>query len=774
MSATPSKKTQPNPRVVVVLGMHRSGTSALMGAFHKLGLRLGDQLLPERDDNRTGFWESKAVVTFNQSLNQALNRTWHEIVPMPDGWWKRPEFKGALPKLQKLLVSETEASGLWGMKDPRTCRSLPIWQKAFQKAALKPVYCLTLRHPAEVAASLEKRDGFGHAKSLLLWLDHVLSADWHTRKSPRIWIHYPDLLQNPIGVIESASESLGLPWSKLSQAQAETLKAFLKPSLRNHKAVAEGTFVTPLAELCQGLYEKLRSAPESKETRQALSKARREWRNAAGLFSSWVTDQNQAFDSVHQEIQAARNSHMARDQMDSSRIEHIDAQQKALNRLEAELLSNQEKQATMAESLEAQVREAAQAREHIESLVTQIQIAKSVHDDQLEQIQTARQSHEQKDQQLDEARRNIAELQSQIETAVRVHEDKERQIESARGNMALLERQIDDAREVIADKDREIERARGIIADKDLEIERAREVIAEKDREIDRAREGFVSLQEQIQHARDIQANLAKEIEAAKTVIQSQSQELAQARWLADEARKEIDQARENIEILCGDIEVARDGHRIKDGQIAEAQTLLDTLLADLTIAKEGHDIKDQQLDQARAHIAALQSQVAAAQQLHSNKDEQIQVAQRQIGQLKAEMVQKTERLEALAEHGEVSASITGNPYPEGFVPIQALTQAQAIIAGQAEEIEIARQVHDQKMAEIDYARQVHDEMANRLEEARNNIANLANQIERAHQAHQARDQIEAELRRQLYELRHPAPAKHHASDPTLRPQTES
>jgi len=748
MSATQSKPASARTTVLVVLGMHRSGTSALMGAFHKLGLDLGSQLLPEQDDNRTGFWENQALVSFNQSIHASLNRTWHDVSPLPDSWWKTREISAKLPELVTLLKNEFGDSKTWGMKDPRTCRLLPIWQKGFKKAGLEPVYCLTLRHPLEVAASLKKRDGFGQEKGLLLWLDHVLTADWHTRKCARLWIHFPDLLQNPKDVVEGISKSLHLPWTQLSQSQQGILKDFLNPSLRNHKAVTNQASVSQLAETCIDLYEKLKDCPEEDGTRKAMQKAWREWRKATGFFAGWIDDQKQSFELAQAEIQAARNSHLARDQMDSSRLALIEKQRLELETLSTQLASSQKEVAQQATELEAREQEIVAAKNHVDKLVKEIQVAKSIHDDQCSQLQTAREAHAQKDHQLDQARQNIAILQSQVETAARIHDEKELQIDSARKNMALLEQQVTIARDAIANKDQQIEQAR----------------------------EGFTFLQDQIHHAREIQDTLAKELEETKATVARQTQELAQARDRANLAREEIDQARQNIDSLCREIEIAREAHRAKDRQIEEARSHLNALLKDLTIAKEGHDVKDRQLDEARQNMASLQEQIEIARQGHLSKDEQLEHSRQLLEQLQSELERERRQRAALQkDFGTQFAEAQLKGESQEREAVQALAEARSIMASQAKEIEVARQVHDQKMAEIERASQVHDQMALRLEEARDNMKVLAEQIEQARQAHAARDQIEAELRRQIFELQKtPKASKRSGSDTTLRPQTES
>ena len=50
---------------LVVLGMHRSGTSAFTGILEILGLNLGTKMLETQEDNPKGFFENKYVVLAN-------------------------------------------------------------------------------------------------------------------------------------------------------------------------------------------------------------------------------------------------------------------------------------------------------------------------------------------------------------------------------------------------------------------------------------------------------------------------------------------------------------------------------------------------------------------------------------------------------------------------------------------------------------------------------------------------------------------------------------
>jgi len=65
-----------NKDAVLVLGMHRSGTSAIMRGLKAIGVQLGDHLAEPAEDNIRGFWEDKEVIAFNEKLLNILGSRW--------------------------------------------------------------------------------------------------------------------------------------------------------------------------------------------------------------------------------------------------------------------------------------------------------------------------------------------------------------------------------------------------------------------------------------------------------------------------------------------------------------------------------------------------------------------------------------------------------------------------------------------------------------------------------------------------------------------------
>jgi len=63
------------------------------------------------------------------------------------------------------------------IKDPRICRLVPLWTSVLERIGVEAVFLIAFRNPIEVAESLKVRDGFHPAKSLLMWLRHVIDAE---------------------------------------------------------------------------------------------------------------------------------------------------------------------------------------------------------------------------------------------------------------------------------------------------------------------------------------------------------------------------------------------------------------------------------------------------------------------------------------------------------------------------------------------------------------------------------------------------------------------
>jgi GT2 family glycosyltransferase len=223
---------------VVVLGMHRSGTSALAGMLHHLGVALGERLMAASPDNPRGYWEHADIVDIDHRLMATLGWAWDDIRPLPAGFEQEKAAQAARRELTAILRRDFAGVGLWGLKDPRLCRLMPLWTALFTDLRVEPRYLLALRHPLDVVASLNARDGMSPERAGLLWLGHVIDAERATRGKQRVIVHYEDLVGESgwRGVAVRIAGEFGIAWPSASAAAEAAIDDFLAPELRRRRA----------------------------------------------------------------------------------------------------------------------------------------------------------------------------------------------------------------------------------------------------------------------------------------------------------------------------------------------------------------------------------------------------------------------------------------------------------------------------------------------------------------------------------------------------------
>ncbi len=246
-------------RAILVLGMHRSGTSAVTGALRLLGVELGSELMQPGPDNPKGFWEHAGVVAIHDRLLASLGRSWNDPRPLPADWLQSGAAKAAAKDLEALLRAEFADCALWAVKDPRACRLLPLWWPVLERLGVEPAALFVLRHPREVADSLVARNDWPPGLSRLLWIEHLLDAQAATENMPRVVLRYEALLEDAEAALVGAVESLGIPLPGPTPAQRAALDQFIAKGDRHHVAATE---TAPEWQLAQGLFDALDSTDD--------------------------------------------------------------------------------------------------------------------------------------------------------------------------------------------------------------------------------------------------------------------------------------------------------------------------------------------------------------------------------------------------------------------------------------------------------------------------------------------------------------------------------
>lgn len=179
---------------LVVIGMHRSGTSAVAGAIVALGfnsVNAEDRLSPH--DSNPEHWESLSILLHNDAILAHLGGTWDAPPMLPAGW----ESDGGLPAratASRLLSAAYPHPGPSVWKDPRACLLLPYWREVLH-APMAAV--LVWRGPLAVARSLQRRDGLPVPYGVALWERYNRSAIANLARTDVYVLDYDGMIEEP-------------------------------------------------------------------------------------------------------------------------------------------------------------------------------------------------------------------------------------------------------------------------------------------------------------------------------------------------------------------------------------------------------------------------------------------------------------------------------------------------------------------------------------------------------------------------------------------------
>lgn len=229
---------------ILVLGMHRSGTSSLTRILNLHGVNLGSRLLEAAADNEAGFWENYYAVDLNERALAALGYTWDDLRLLPTGWCSSQTLVSIRQELQEIIEREFAPSPLWAVKDPRLCRLAPLWYAAVEECNYVPKRLIAVRHPEEVVQSLIKRNGMPSASATLLWLRHLSESLALGNVSDCVLITYDQLLLDWRECMSRISAGLNIEWPIASAICAADVDAHLDPGLR-HNVKGQSPTVLP-------------------------------------------------------------------------------------------------------------------------------------------------------------------------------------------------------------------------------------------------------------------------------------------------------------------------------------------------------------------------------------------------------------------------------------------------------------------------------------------------------------------------------------------------
>ncbi len=250
------------PRILLILGMHRSGTSMLAELCGTFGLTLPRDLMAGNEWNPHGYFEPMGVWAAHQKLLKALERPWFDPRPLPKGWLDSDATRQCRQTLLEYLSKTLkEDSAPLVIKDPRTTRLLPLWKQLAKEHSYELSALLALRPMGEVVQSLDKRDDLNPLVGAALWWQHMEEAIANLSSLPNAVAPYHAALDRPRLLHELLKNQLSLPVAPWDETLAEKASKATEQTLRHHQGTPAELVDTHAAQACHALYEQLAALP---------------------------------------------------------------------------------------------------------------------------------------------------------------------------------------------------------------------------------------------------------------------------------------------------------------------------------------------------------------------------------------------------------------------------------------------------------------------------------------------------------------------------------
>jgi hypothetical protein len=253
--------------IVMVLGMHRSGTSLCSHILSMLGVDMADVIGVDRGSDR-GHWERWEIVEFHDRILALFNRGYfgpfHDF-PLPVAWWADPR----VVQIRREIVAFVEkrmSRAPFGFKDPRTVRLMPLWHQIFLELKLAPKIVLCLRNPAQVDRSLQARDGLAPGIGEHRWLVYMMDFFRFAGAHEFCVLEYERWFDEPRANLKKLTSLLGLEWQHSEADLDLVLAEIVDPALRHDETDRRGAG----QPLVRSFYELAARAADDAEARAQI------------------------------------------------------------------------------------------------------------------------------------------------------------------------------------------------------------------------------------------------------------------------------------------------------------------------------------------------------------------------------------------------------------------------------------------------------------------------------------------------------------------------
>ena len=509
---------------VLVAGMHRSGTSALVRVLNIAGCDLPNTLMSPECDNVTGFWESQAIMDLNQEILASAGSFWDDWRPFDQDWYASPVADEFRERAQELVQNEFGSSRLFVLKDPRMCRLLEFWIEILSALGTQPLVVSPIRNPFDVASSLHARNCIDPFVGHLIWLRHVLDAEAASRSLKRAYLRYEQLLSEAQALIDRLGSDLGVSWPRRSSPHADIeIDEFLSPALQHHSSEdpvhRSNPRLSDWIKTSFDIFDRWSHGEVRKEDVPELDRIRKAFDEATPAFSRAV--------AAGQE--AERRSRDLSIALEASRHDVAEVEVRIAS-LEKELENSQ--------------RAAAERKSTIQNLSGELETSQRVVAGQKDTIENFSRKLESSQRVAAEQKDTIASLSGELETSQRVVAGQKDTIEN-------FSRKLESSQRVAAEQEDTIASLSG-------ELETSRRVVAGQRDTIENFSRKLESSQRVAAEQEDTIASLSGELESSRRVATERQDMTRSLSDRLDNSRRTAAERKSTIESLSGRLDNSR------------------------------------------------------------------------------------------------------------------------------------------------------------------------------------------------------------------------
>lgn len=200
--------------VLIITGMHRSGTSLCARFLTQCGVNLGNNLMGGDKGNPYGYFEDRSILEFHRTILRDKG-----IGSFPENSSTFPFSVESKYELQAHeILDDISHLPIWGWKEPRTALFLEFWDRILDEKGEDVRFLFLYREPVDVVDSLVRRGTDPEIvdrpviglRSWIIYNNQIL--DFYRRnKSRSVLVKINEVIANPKHMVVLLRQKLNLP-----------------------------------------------------------------------------------------------------------------------------------------------------------------------------------------------------------------------------------------------------------------------------------------------------------------------------------------------------------------------------------------------------------------------------------------------------------------------------------------------------------------------------------------------------------------------------------